>query len=47
MLAGAILFPLMKPRTVRLFECMQPEKETVLRIGPSPVASASELDRIR
>jgi membrane associated rhomboid family serine protease len=47
MLAGAILFPLMKPRTVRLFECMRPEKETVLRIGPSSVPRASEPDRIR
>ncbi len=47
MLAGAILFPLMKPRTVRLFECLQPQRETVLRIGPGPVPRASELDRIR
>ncbi|HEY7245736.1 MAG TPA: rhomboid family intramembrane serine protease [Xanthobacteraceae bacterium] len=47
MLAGAILFPLMKPRSVRLFECLQPQRETVLRIGPSPVPRASELDRIR
>jgi membrane associated rhomboid family serine protease len=47
MLAGAVLFPLMKPRAVRLFECMQPARETVVRIGPNPAARASELDRIR
>ncbi len=47
MLAGAVLFPLMKPRAVRLFECMQPARETVVQIGPNPAARASELDRIR
>jgi membrane associated rhomboid family serine protease len=47
MLAGAGLFPLMKPRAVRLFECMQPARETVVQIGPNPAARASELDRIR
>jgi membrane associated rhomboid family serine protease len=35
MLAGAVLFPLLKPRWVRLFECMQPARETVVRIGPT------------
>jgi membrane associated rhomboid family serine protease len=47
MLAGAVLFPLMKPRAVRLFECLQPPRETVVQIGPNPAARASELDRIR
>jgi membrane associated rhomboid family serine protease len=47
MLAGAVLFPLMKPRAVRLFECMQPARETVVQIGPNPAARASELDHIR
>jgi membrane associated rhomboid family serine protease len=47
MLAGAVLFPLMKPRHVRLFECVQPATETVVQIGPNPAARASELDRIR
>jgi len=47
MLAGASLFPLMKPRSVRLFECMQPATERVVRIGPNPAARASEPDRIR
>jgi membrane associated rhomboid family serine protease len=41
MLAGAILFPLMKPRTVRLFECIRPHHETVLRIGPRAVPPAA------
>jgi len=47
MLAGAVLFPLMKPRAVRLFECMQPASETVVQIGPNPAARTSELDRLR
>jgi membrane associated rhomboid family serine protease len=47
MLAGAILFPLIKPRQVRLFECMQPPQETIVQIGPNPAARASELDGIR
>ena len=45
MLAGAVLFPLLKPRSVKLFECMQPARETVVRIGPTvPRVGA---DRIR
>jgi membrane associated rhomboid family serine protease len=47
MLAGAVLFPLMKPRAVKLFECMRPASETVVQIGPNPAARASELDRLR
>jgi membrane associated rhomboid family serine protease len=47
MLAGAVLFPLMKPRTVRLFECLQPPRETVLRVGPSSVPRVSQPDRVR
>jgi membrane associated rhomboid family serine protease len=35
MVAGAVLFPLFKPRSVRLFECMHPVRETVVRIGPT------------
>jgi membrane associated rhomboid family serine protease len=34
MLAGAVLFPLMKPPAIRLFQCMQPIPDTVVRIGP-------------
>jgi membrane associated rhomboid family serine protease len=47
MLGGAVLFPLMKPRALRLFECMRPARETVVPVGPKPAAAASELDRIR
>src|SRR5262245_3317117 len=35
MLAGGVLFPLLKPASVRLFECMQPVPDTVVRIGRS------------
>jgi membrane associated rhomboid family serine protease len=34
MLAGAVLFPLVKPRAVRLFQCLQPVPDTVVQIGP-------------
>jgi membrane associated rhomboid family serine protease len=47
MLAGAVLFPLMKPASVRLFECIRPARETVVQIGPKPPARASELDGMR
>jgi membrane associated rhomboid family serine protease len=35
MLAGAVLFPLMKPVGVRLFECHPQVPDTVVRIGPA------------
>jgi rhomboid family protein len=47
MLAGAALFPLLKPRDIRLFECRQPPRETVVQLGPDPVVSVSKVDRIR
>ena len=47
MLAGAILFPLLKPPGVRLFECRQPVPDTVLRVGPSRAARAARLDGLR
>jgi membrane associated rhomboid family serine protease len=47
MLAGAVLFPLLKPRDVHLFECVRPHRETVVQLGPDPVASAAQLHRIR
>ena len=47
MLAGAGLFPLMKPRSVKLFECIRPERERVIRIGPLPAPRASQFDGIR
>jgi membrane associated rhomboid family serine protease len=47
MLAGAILFPLMKSPGVRLFECRQPVPDTVVRIGPSRHARAGGYDGFR
>ena len=47
MLAGGILFPLMKPWRVKLFQCMQPVPDTVVQIGPNPVARAARLDNFR
>jgi len=47
MLTGGILFPLMKPPWVKLFECMQPVPDTVVRIGPNPAARASAPDGLR
>lgn len=47
MLAGAILFPLMKPPFVRLFECRKPVRDTVVQIGPNRAARAARLDRLR
>jgi membrane associated rhomboid family serine protease len=35
MLAGAVLFPLLKPASVKLFQCMQPVPDTVVKIGPN------------
>jgi membrane associated rhomboid family serine protease len=34
MLAGAVLFPLMRPPGVKLFQCLQPLPDTVVQIGP-------------
>lgn len=47
MLAGALLFPLMKPARVKLFQCMQPVPDTVVQIGPNRVARAARLDNLR
>jgi membrane associated rhomboid family serine protease len=38
MVAGGILFPLLKPRWVRLFECRQPVRDTVVQIVPNRAA---------
>ena len=35
MIAGAVLFPLLKPASVKLFQCMQPVPDTVVRIAPA------------
>jgi membrane associated rhomboid family serine protease len=47
MLAGACLFPLMKPRDLKLFECIRPESEKVIRVGPLPAARPSQIGGIR
>jgi membrane associated rhomboid family serine protease len=47
MLGGAILFPLMKPSGVRLFQCLQPVPDTVVRIVPDRTARAGRLDGLR
>jgi hypothetical protein len=47
MLAGAVLFPLMKPTGVKLFQCLQPVPDTVVQIGPSRVARVSRPDSLR
>jgi membrane associated rhomboid family serine protease len=47
MLAGAVLFPLMRPSGVKLFQCMQPVPDTVVQIGPSRVARMSRPDSLR
>ncbi len=47
MLAGAVLFPLMKPSDVRLFQCMQPVPDTVVQLGPNRPARAARLDGLR
>ena len=47
MLAGAVLFPLMRPPGVKLFQCMQPVPDTVVQIGPNPAARAARLDNLR
>jgi membrane associated rhomboid family serine protease len=44
MLAGAVLFPLLKPPWVRLFECRKPVRDTVVQIGPN---RAARLDGLR
>jgi membrane associated rhomboid family serine protease len=47
MLAGAMLFPIMKPPDVKLFECMRPIPDTLVRIGPRPPPRAPHPDGLR
>jgi membrane associated rhomboid family serine protease len=47
MLAGGLLFPLIKPSQVKLFQCMQPMPDTIVQIGPNPIARAPRLDNLR
>jgi membrane associated rhomboid family serine protease len=47
MLAGAGLFPLLKPRAVRLFQCLQPVPDTVVQIGPQRAGRTARLTDLR
>ena len=47
MLGGAILFPLLKPRAVRLFQCLQRLPDTVVQIGPQRAGPAARLNDLR
>jgi rhomboid family protein len=47
MLAGAVLFPLMRPPGVKLFQCMQPVPDTVVQIGPYRAARVPRPDGLR
>ena len=47
MLTGGLLFPLIKPAWVKLFQCMRPVPDTVVQIGPNPAARAARLDNLR
>jgi membrane associated rhomboid family serine protease len=47
MLAGAVLFPLVKPRAVRLFQCLQPVPDTVVQIGPQRAGRPAGLTDLR
>jgi rhomboid family protein len=47
MLAGTVLFPLVKPRAVRLFQCLQPVPDTVVQIGPQRAGRAARLTDLR
>jgi len=47
MLAGAILFPFMKPPGVKLFQCMQPVPDTLVQIGPNRITRTPGPDGLR
>src|SRR6266478_6697409 len=47
MLGGAVLFPLLKPRAVRLFRCLQPVPDTVVQIGPQRAGPAARVNDLR
>lgn len=47
MLSGGLLFPLLKPSWVKLFQCLQPVPDTIVQIGPNPVARTARLDNLR
>jgi membrane associated rhomboid family serine protease len=47
MLGGAVLFPLLKPRAVRLFQCLQPVADTLVQIGPRRASPGTRLKDLR
>jgi hypothetical protein len=47
MLGGGILFPLLKPRRIKLFQCLRPVPDTVVQIGPNPAGRAARFDTLR
>jgi membrane associated rhomboid family serine protease len=47
MVAGGILFPLMKPPGVKLFQCLQPIPDTVVQIGPNRASRTAGFDPLR
>jgi membrane associated rhomboid family serine protease len=47
MLAGAALFPLMRLPGVKLFQCLHPVPDTVIRLGAFPVRRMSGSDGLR
>ena len=47
MLAGGILFPLMKAPGVKLFQCLQPIPDTVVRIVPRRGVPEARIDGLR
>jgi membrane associated rhomboid family serine protease len=47
MLGGAVLFPLLKPRAVRLFQCLQPVADTLVQIGPRRASPGARLKDLR
>jgi len=47
MVAGAVLFPLLKPAGVKLFQCLQPVPDTVVRLGSGPIRGPSGYDPLR
>jgi membrane associated rhomboid family serine protease len=47
MLGGAVLFPLLKPRAVRLFQCLQPVADTLVQIGPRRASPGKRLKDLR
>ena len=46
MLAGGVLFPLMKSSQIKLFQCLQPVPDTIVQIGPAHLTRA-RFERLR